>query len=263
MMRLAEIREEDASPEIRAIYADMRGTMRLPLVNLIYRHLATSPGVLPHTWAFVRAMVVSGDLDAARTRLEHSLNVPALEPFTADDLCDADKSAIRHLLDAYNRGNGFNVIALRAVRTDLHRRAHPPLQMPAVAGDGAPSIPRLLRFAELSPGLAATVSTISALHEGMNGVIPSLYLHLANWPGFLDASCRRIAPALKDGSFGRARRTAIAQAGVEANALIAPMQGVAMASGFPDAVLAVLDQFIDYVIPEMLPIGIALDRALR
>ena len=47
MTPLPEVAERDAPPEIAAIYDEMRRFTRLPLVNLIYRHLASMPGALP------------------------------------------------------------------------------------------------------------------------------------------------------------------------------------------------------------------------
>jgi hypothetical protein len=49
MTGFAEIREAHASPAIAAIYAKIRHGSGLPLVNLIWRHFAALPGVLP--WA--------------------------------------------------------------------------------------------------------------------------------------------------------------------------------------------------------------------
>ena len=264
MPPLPEIREEDASPEIKLIYADMRRRMDLPLVNLIHRYFATVPGVLPHVWSWLRDLLESGQLEAAFARLTNDLPLPAAEPLglAGLGLSGNDLRTIKRVLEVYNRGNGLNLIALSAVRMDLHRRVHAPLNIGAVpAVAEAVPIPRLLKFAELKPELAELVATVSSLHGDLNGVIPSLYLHLANWPEFLSAACDKVMPLLKDGSIAEARQEAVAMAREEAKALVAPMQKVAQSAGFPEPVLAVLDQFTTQVIPEMLPIGLALNRA--
>jgi hypothetical protein len=46
--QLPEIREEDAPPEIVALYDDIRETIGVPHLALIYRHLAALPGALPY-----------------------------------------------------------------------------------------------------------------------------------------------------------------------------------------------------------------------
>ncbi|SIO40405.1 hypothetical protein SAMN05443247_04908 [Bradyrhizobium erythrophlei] len=43
---LPEIRQEDASAAVARIYSDIKRASGTPLVNLIYRHLATIPGGL-------------------------------------------------------------------------------------------------------------------------------------------------------------------------------------------------------------------------
>ena len=60
---LAEIRENEAPPEVAALYDDIRRVTALPVVNLIYRHFATLPGVLPWIWGLVRPALQSGQVD--------------------------------------------------------------------------------------------------------------------------------------------------------------------------------------------------------
>ena len=173
-----------------------------------------------------------------------------------------NRAAIKRTLEAYNRGNGLNLIALTAIKMDLHKRAHSTLKISrATSEDGVLPLPRLLKFSELKPDVADLVATILHLHGSTSGVIPSLYLHLANWPEFLSTACSRIAPLLKDGSIERARRDVVDLAGVEAKGLLAALPRTAKIAGYSDQVVATLDQFINYVIPEMLPVGLALDRA--
>jgi hypothetical protein len=43
------ITEAAATGEIASIYADIRQVLGVDLVNLIWRHLATIDGALPHT----------------------------------------------------------------------------------------------------------------------------------------------------------------------------------------------------------------------
>ena len=114
--RLEEIRERNATREVGALYADIRRCMRLPLVNLIYRHLATLPGALPEVWTLVRTMILSGQLEPALNRLERELPVLEVERSAlaggAETQCE-DQRSIMRVLQAYNRGNGLNLIALR------------------------------------------------------------------------------------------------------------------------------------------------------
>ena len=61
-MRLAEVAGADARDGVAATYADIRATLGLPVVNLVYRHLAAEPGRLEALWADVRGAYL-GPLD--------------------------------------------------------------------------------------------------------------------------------------------------------------------------------------------------------
>src|SRR5919107_6363699 len=92
MALLPEIAERDAPPEIAAIYDEMRRFTRLPLVNLIYRHLATVPGALPWAWGLLRPAFADGSLDAAAGRIHAAVSLPQVEPVPPDKLDTAGLS---------------------------------------------------------------------------------------------------------------------------------------------------------------------------
>ena len=53
---VAAISEAGATGEIAALYGDIRATLGVPVVNLIWRHLATFPGALPWAWQSLRPL---------------------------------------------------------------------------------------------------------------------------------------------------------------------------------------------------------------
>ncbi|MGB1006333.1 MAG: hypothetical protein ACPGVX_04115, partial [Thalassobaculaceae bacterium] len=57
---IAAIPEAEATGDTAALFADIRATLGLPVVNLVWRHLATIPGGLPWTWDQVKPFYVSG-----------------------------------------------------------------------------------------------------------------------------------------------------------------------------------------------------------
>ena len=103
--------------------------MRLPLVNLVYRHLATFPGVLPWAWAFLRPAMISGAIDAARARIVDAAPLPDLQAIASADL-PTDGVALADVVDAYNRGNGLNLVALTLLRLAI--------DLPTTVGATAP-----------------------------------------------------------------------------------------------------------------------------
>ena len=57
------IAEGDATGDIAILYEDLRVTLGVPFVNLIWRHLATIPGGLAWTWTLVKPLYASGELE--------------------------------------------------------------------------------------------------------------------------------------------------------------------------------------------------------
>jgi hypothetical protein len=93
----------------------------VPLVNLIHRHLATLPGVLPWIWQAIRPPLEDGRLAGARERLAAALALPPLPnpALAAAGLAPADRAALAALVETYNRGNLTNLILLTALRRAL------------------------------------------------------------------------------------------------------------------------------------------------
>jgi len=68
-MNLPELAERDASGETAAIYAEIRRLGGVPMVALIFRHLATLPGALEWMWAALGPSWRSGELQEAAWRI--------------------------------------------------------------------------------------------------------------------------------------------------------------------------------------------------
>jgi hypothetical protein len=252
-MPLAELREADAPPAIAALYGKLRTASGVPLVNLIHRHLATLDGVLPWLWHSIRPALEDGSLAGARARLAAAIPLPPLEPIPADP-------TIAAVVEVYNRGNLTNLILLTALRRALAE--DPPLPAPPpprlAAEAMLPAPPPLPRLDALPAGTAALVTALAARHG--NGVVPSLYLHLAHWPDFLATLPDRAASLLDPTAIRAARATTLRLAETEADA-IRPM--LAIPGPLPDPrALAPIEAFTRTVIPDMVPIGLGLRRLL-
>ena len=266
---LPEIREADAPPEIAAIYDEIRAATWLPLVNLIWRHLAALPGALPWSWGAVRPLARAGLIAAAAERVRDRLELPAVPPMTLEALAAVGvhgQSAhgglptIRRILDAYNRGNANNLVALTALLLALDGGAPaaeptPEAGAPPAAAGALPPLPRL---GDLDERTKAGVEALAAGHAGFEtGAVPSLYLHLAHWPGFLEQARGRIEPL----PIAELRERACALGRGEAAPLARRIE-----PGPPpparDAAVEAMDRFSRGLIPEMLPVGLILARAL-
>jgi AhpD family alkylhydroperoxidase len=57
------IEYEDASPEVREIYDDIRATRKTDYINNFWKALATQPVVLKRTWDNIKQIMAAGALD--------------------------------------------------------------------------------------------------------------------------------------------------------------------------------------------------------
>lgn len=270
-MALTEIREDQAPPEIAALYAALRQATGVPLVNLIHRHLATMPGVLPWVWHAIRPPLEDGTLAGARERLAASLSLPPLtrlpDPdWAAAGLTQADRARIAALAEVYNRGNLTNLILLTALRRAMEGTSPDPAPpvTPIPPPAMLPTPPSLPRLDALPSDTAALVRALAARHlQGGSGVIPSLYLHLAHWPPMLAALPRWLGPLLEPTELTAARDAAIRLAEREADALrpALALKGE-IPGGYGPTALAAIAHFTNQVIPGMVPVGLALRRLL-
>jgi AhpD family alkylhydroperoxidase len=63
-MPRAPIEYRDASPEVRAIFDDIKCTRRLDDVNNFWKYLAHDPALLKRTWLSIKEVMAPGALDA-------------------------------------------------------------------------------------------------------------------------------------------------------------------------------------------------------
>ena len=50
------VSEKEAEPRVAVIFSDIKTTLGVPFVNLIWKHLATIPGGLELTWSLAKPL---------------------------------------------------------------------------------------------------------------------------------------------------------------------------------------------------------------
>lgn len=264
----AEIREEDAPPAIAAIYAELRQSSGVPLINLIWRHAATMPGALPWMWRVAGPVLRSGMIAAASRRIGQGIALPALREAdpVAIGMQLADLGRVLDLAEVYNRGNLTNLVVLTALYRLLRDGPAPqlvPPGPPVAPLRMLPAVPRVPRLGDLPPAQADMVRALAARHgAAAGGVIPSLYLHLAIWPPVLAALPSWLGPALTPEGLGEGRDSAIALARAEAEAIWPMLGDDPPPEAARAALLAALERFTTQIIPAMVPVGMALRKVL-
>lgn len=112
--------EADATGEIADIFADIRQTMELPLITSIWRVLVDIEDGLPTAWNATKPLYQTGQPQASLVKMREQISLPHPEPFTRSQLScigisPNDLPSIRAILNAYNRSNGLNLMALTAL----------------------------------------------------------------------------------------------------------------------------------------------------
>lgn len=266
-----EVLEAAAPPAIRAIYGEIRQLSGVPMVVLIFRHLATFPGVLEEVWAALRPLFVAGAMqEAAWAAAARSTRTDLVPPIggTLRPALGLDASrliAVGDVLDAYNRANPVNLAAcaslLARLREPKARRA--PLAASAWA---PPPIPRpltpMISPADIAPDLRHLIGELGFGEPGKaDAVVPSLFRHFADLPAFLVVLHDCLKPKIDDGSFPAAVEAVRAALAGSGEALATHLPPLPVLAATP-AACAALKRFTAGVIPQMVVIGYGLRRAL-
>lgn len=269
---LPEVHEVGAPPEVAAIYAGLREAIGVPIVNLVWRHFATLPGVLPWAWETTRGDIRSATVAEGAARMDAlvrgapGLGLPAVARVIRA-LPAEERARVADTVRVYNRGNQVNLQVLSAVRRLVSGAAVGEAKPPPGGGEPLPpvgaSVPPLPRMEGLPDAARAELSAFAALHDPSNPVVPSLYRHLALWPAILPALREALAPHFAEGRIASLRDSLL---GVGEESAAALLPRLTPPGPFPaehrDAVLRVLAVFPGKLIAEMAAVGLALDAEL-
>ena len=266
------ITEAEADGEIARIYDDIRRTLAVPVVNLIWRRLAVIPGGLDWAWSGLKPLYASGAIQAAAQALRQGLSVPDVPvlPRAALRAAEVDTQAertIRTILHAYDRSNPLNLVALQALlavsRGDIDEGAAP--ETPD-ASDGAVegALPPLLALKDMAGPSADLVTAVNRLGAGgADHILVSMPRQLAHWPGFLALYWTVVAPYDADGRLAACIDTVLSDGRAIGRRLAAGMRQVET----PDPALqqtvdAVLEDFSQHAIARMIPVVALLQQAM-
>lgn len=249
------IAEPAARGETAELFADIRATVGVRVVNLVWRHLATLDDALPWAWRAVKPLYLQGMVDRAVVDFRRDMTLPKLGP-----LAGAEPPSVDAVLASYDHSNTVNLFALGALAVRLRGD---------VADDGTPEqgarlpgpdvqLPPLASEADVPPETWQRVLRLNHFGDRPEPLIlASMYRHLAHAPAFLQRLETALTPAQADGSLDRAildnRRAAHQRARVLARAISADRPR--LAEKIEDSVSA----FVEHAIGKMVTIC----RAIR
>ncbi|MEO0421463.1 MAG: hypothetical protein AAF184_03950 [Pseudomonadota bacterium] len=211
------ISEAEARGETAAIYADIRHTLALAQVNLLWRSLAAIPEALPWAWGSVKPLHTSGRAAMAATSLRESLTLPQVRAIRqadlrANGLTAEDEREIVRTVASYSSANLLNAVSFAALLSmPVGEDGAVVSQLPARTEDSDPAmsgrkaLPSLLPLEAMAPDTAQRVRQVSRLgcDPQAKEVQVSLPRQLAHWPAFLALWLAAFADAEQDGSLRR------------------------------------------------------------
>lgn len=207
---LPELAEADAPESVRIVYAGLRDGAASPIAALIWRHIATYPGLLEACWRSLQPVFASGRMADTAWRVARETApdglLPRIEPRAqvALGISPDDAATIGALAEAYNRANPVNLLAIQTLLARLDRDA-PPEPVPAAPRTLPAPITRPLPDMTPPAGMNDDIRwLLNDLRFGdrsrLETVVPSLYRHLTGWPAYLGALHIALAPRFRDGS---------------------------------------------------------------
>jgi hypothetical protein len=271
---LPELTEREAAGEKARIYEEMRHLGGVPMVALIFRHLATLPGGIEWVWNAIGPAWRAGLVQEAAWRIAGEAKLPALAPIPPEALpaLGVDAAAlgeIRVVLRAYNRANPENLLSVLCL-LHLADGSRSPGRTPGDGGGLTPAgwvppaapgpLVPMMDVAKAPPEVAALFDLIATPGDaGGPRLVQSLYRHFGHRPAFLSLVVTLLHPLLRDGAIASAATALRARMDAEAKQLA----GRLSAPPAPDpGIRTALARFGGNVIPQMIVVGALLERSV-
>lgn len=209
---LPEIPEAAATGDVAAFYQRIRAESGSPLVNYVWRHLATIPGA--SEWCWTIAWAHHDEVQCARIVNVRDDYLATLAPLQTEPVAELTAASHR-ILDEYNRNNVTNLARLGVLHAALNRpplawsRHVPQHQQPrdfATSGSRLPLplLPDQVHLGDTDRTAVLRLRTSGPASE--SGVDPSLWRHLSVQPGLLPTIEPAVSAVLASEGFARAHK---------------------------------------------------------
>jgi len=192
---VSAVREDEATEAVASIFADIRETLNVEVVNLVWRHLATMPEALEWVWGTLKPLY-KGPAMVKAELVHRNLNLPRVprlsrDVLTAGGLDDAAFASILAILDSYQHTNALALVCFSALLARFEGSARGPgLSWAPQRNEVGPirhvALPPLVPIAEMPPATARLVHELNGFGEDSDfALVASMYRHLSHWPTYL------------------------------------------------------------------------------
>jgi len=203
-----ELSQQEARGTVAGLYSEIRDTMGLSMVNLIYRRMAAEEGVLEWVWAWINGAINSLDIEDELAQLSDGVAWPAVKSVQRASLPllgidEVEEIKLASVLSQYNRGNSLNLLLLNAFLAHLKKGKvlqGPRMQPLKARRVHVKELPPILDLGQMGQDTAAVVRVLAKYVSPPGSLmIPSLFRHLAHWPGFLALVAPHILQSIANG----------------------------------------------------------------
>lgn len=261
---LPAVTEADAPPRIRKVFSDIRETLEVGVVNLVWRHLATMPGVLEWVWTTVRPLYLE-HAPARTDQVFQQLALPKIPSLSTDVMTNSGlnedaSSGIRAILDSYHHTNVLALLCLSAFCVRFAERGGEgaytvpaaTLSFPrAAVRERKEVLPPLPALEKIAPDVRRLISELNTFGEDSDTeLIASMYRHLSYWPPYLALARTLLVPLHASGELCALTRAVRRQAEIHGRELAQFLPASA-----PDVdvgpVVAAVTRFVQHPIARM------------
>lgn len=260
--QLPDIMPQQADEQLKPIYEDIQQSLRVPIVNLIFRTLANYPAYLQQAWPQVSALArLQAFEEAADALRAHALLQPSPPALTLD------LGRLENLaqLRAFNDTIHYVLPKLLLVATALHEASESAetsagtaegARLPSGIAEGAAKV-EMVAPDKASERVKRLFESIKQRHG--HPLVSSYFRGLGNWPDFLDEAWQRIEPYVGSADYEARKRALIDEAAGYVRRW--PPVAVDTPADQRQEIAAIVAAFRLKFIPEML-LDVALIKAL-
>jgi hypothetical protein len=268
---LPNITQDDVSEQLKPVYEDIQHTLRVPLVNQLFRTLANYPDYLEQLWNHFSPAFAANSFELEADNLR--------EKALLEDLPEMPENrwqAVDHIeqLRAFNDTIFYVLPKLHLTATIFYeatfntipvyrtRRGDTPVSNFAIqkgVAAGTTTV-ALIKPDEADPMVKSLFSDIKQHHD--HSIVASYYRGIANWPDFLQQSWHEIKPLISSAAYENLKGFIIDQSSLSMRRI--PLQqpaAIPLDEKQLEEVRALLVFFRYKFIPEIL-LDVALIKAL-
>jgi hypothetical protein len=221
-----EVMPDDADARIQAVYEDIKQTLRVPIINLIFRTLANDPAYFIAAWERTAPVARTRGFEAAADDLRAEA---VLEPSPDASGIDWDRTGPLDEIRDFNDTIHYILPKLLLIVTAWDEG-----EWPGGHGDASP-LPRGVADGTRKGSMVGIEDAVERVRQLLqreqdahgHPLVSSYYRVLANWPDFLEPAWNRVEPRVGSAPY-RERMSRLVQRATDA------VQALPLAGSIPN-----------------------------